>query len=68
MPIGGLDGVTAAALGALPGGLLAWSYPALVMSVPGILLILVIGAQTLGALAWLPLARRRLGSFGVRGR
>jgi hypothetical protein len=65
MPIGGLDGVTGGALGALPGGLLAWSYPALAMTVPGILLLIVIGAQALGALAWLPVVRRRLGGFGA---
>ncbi|MEZ0240094.1 MAG: hypothetical protein ACAH65_04790 [Chloroflexota bacterium] len=64
-PVGGIGGLVAGALGALPGGLLAWSYPALVMTVPGILLLLVIGAQALGAFAWLPVVRRRLGGFGA---
>jgi hypothetical protein len=66
--IGGLDAVTGAALGSLPGGLLAWSYPAIVMTLPGILLLIAIGAQALGALAWLPIVRRRLGGFGVQGK
>jgi hypothetical protein len=57
-----------ATLAALRGGFLAWSYPALVLSVPGALLLLAIGAQAIGALAWLPLVRRRLGGFGFRGR
>jgi len=35
------------------------------MSVPGLLILLVIGAQVLGGLAWLPIARRRIGAFGV---
>ncbi len=65
MPVGGMDGVTGAALGSLPGGLLAWSYPAIVMTLPGILLLIAIGAQAVGALAWLPVIRRRLGGLGV---
>ena len=66
--IGGMGGVVGAALGSLPGGLLAWSYPAIVMTLPGILLLIAIGAQALGALAWLPIVRRRLGGFGAQGR
>jgi hypothetical protein len=43
--------------------------PGLVLSVPGILLVLaVIAVQALGAAAWLPVVRRRIGSFEVRGR
>ena len=42
--------------------------PAVVLTVPGLLLLLAIGAQALGALAWLPLVRRRVGSFGLGGR
>jgi hypothetical protein len=64
-PVGGIGGVVAGALGALPGGLLAWSYPALVMTVPGILLLIIIAAQALGALAWLPIVRRRLAGLGT---
>ena len=45
-----------------------WGVPAFVMGVPGLLLILVVLAQTLGGSAWLPLVRRRIGAFGVRDR
>ena len=57
-----------AALDGLPGGMLAWGYPAFALTVPGLLLLLAVGAQAIGALAWLPLVRRRLGGFGFRGR
>jgi hypothetical protein len=47
----------------------AWAVPGLVLSVPGLLLVLVvIGAQALGAFAWLPVVRRRIGVFGIRRR
>jgi hypothetical protein len=47
----------------------AWAVPGLVLSVPGLLLVLVvIGAQAVGAFAWLPVVRRRIGAFGIRGR
>ena len=47
----------------------AWAVPGLVLSVPGLLIVLVvIGVQALGAGAWLPVVRRRVGSFEVRGR
>ena len=43
--------------------------PGLVLSVPGLLLVLVvILAQAVGAVAWLPVVRRRIGAFGLRGR
>ena len=67
-PVGGLGGAVSAALDSLPGGLAVWAFPAFVMSVPGLLLILAIGAQALGALAWLPLVRRRLGGFELSRR
>jgi hypothetical protein len=54
------------ALDSLPGGLAVWAYPALALSVPGLLLLVAIAAQAFGALSWLPLARRRLGNFGLR--
>jgi hypothetical protein len=68
LPVNGLDGAVITALDGLPGGLLAWGYPAFVMTVPGLLLLLAVGAQAIGALAWLPLVRRRLGGFGFRRR
>jgi hypothetical protein len=58
-------------LNGLPGGLIPWAYPAFVIGVPGLLLLLAVAAQALGAFAWLPLIRRRLGEFGlgrVRGK
>jgi hypothetical protein len=42
--------------------MLAWSYPAAVLVVPGLLLIVAIAAQALGALAWIPIVRRKLGA------
>jgi hypothetical protein len=44
-----------------------WQVPGLLLTVPGLLLIVVVVAQVLGGLAWLPLIRRRLGSFDVPG-
>jgi hypothetical protein len=42
-----------------------WLIPGLVVSVPGLLVLLVIAAQMLTAGAWLPLVRRDLGDFGL---
>lgn len=39
----------------------AWAVPALVLTVPG-LLLMIIAAQAMIGLAWLPVARRWLGS------
>ena len=45
----------------------AWAVPGLVLSVPGLLIVLIaIAAQAFGAFAWLPVVRRRIGGFGVR--
>jgi hypothetical protein len=47
----------------------AWAVPGLVLSVPGLLIVLaVIAVQAIGAGAWLPIVRRRIGSFEVRTR
>jgi hypothetical protein len=51
---------------ALFGRAFDWAIPGLVLSIPGMLLVLAIGAQAIGALAWLPLVRRRIGGFGLR--
>ena len=40
--------------------------PGFIAAVSGFLLILLLLAQALGALAWLPLVRRRIGAFGIR--
>jgi VCBS repeat-containing protein len=42
--------------------------PTLVLVVPGLLVMLAVLAQWLGALAWLPFVRRDLGDFGLVGR
>jgi len=49
-------------------GLVVWAVPALVLTVPGLLLLLAVIAQAAGALLWLPVARRWLGGFGIRRR
>ncbi len=51
---------------ALFGNTFEWAVPGLILSVPGLLLLLAIAAQAFGALVWLPLVRRRIGSFGLR--
>ncbi len=43
----------------------SWQVPALALSVPGLLVVLVVGLQVLGGLAWLPVVRRRVGDFDV---
>jgi hypothetical protein len=50
------------------GSLVEWAVPALVLSVPGLLLVLAVLAQTVGGVLWLPVARRWLGGFGIRRR
>ena len=45
-----------------------WVIPALVLTVPGILLLLAILAQALMGILWLPVTRRWLGGDRRRGR
>jgi hypothetical protein len=45
-----------------------WAVPSLVLGVPGILLIVAVGAQVLGGAVWIPVVRRWLGGLGVRRR
>ena len=47
-------------------GALVWAVPSLVLTVPGLLLLVAICAQLAGAAAWLPVVRRKLGAFGIR--
>lgn len=47
---------------------LDWAVPTALVTMPGLLLLLVIGMQLGGGLAWLPVARRTLGGFGLRRR
>jgi hypothetical protein len=42
--------------------------PTLVLTVPGLLLVLAVLAQMFGATIWLPVTRRWLGGFGFRRR
>jgi hypothetical protein len=39
--------------------------PGFLAAASGFLIILLMLAQALGALAWLPVVRRRVGSFGI---
>ena len=45
-----------------------WAVPALVLTVPGLLLVIAVLAQAAGGLLWLPVVRRWLGGFGLRKR
>jgi hypothetical protein len=49
-------------------GVFAWAVPGALLGAPGLLLILVILAQSMGALSWLPLVRRKIGGFGLAQR
>ncbi len=42
-----------------------WLIPSFAVSVPGLLVLIVIGGQFLAGAAWLPLVRRELGEFGL---
>lgn len=41
-----------------------WQIPGLLISVPGLLVVVAIVLQIGGGLAWLPAVRRKLGTFG----
>jgi hypothetical protein len=56
--IAGLDATVRSAL--LDIGLVGWTVPALALSVPGILVVIVVALQLIGGVAWLPVARRTL--------
>lgn len=45
-----------------------WLVPGAMVMVPGLLLVVVVLAQMFGALAWLPLVRRKIGGFGFGAR
>ena len=65
MPVGPADvgdlTLTAAALANLDG--IVWAVPSLALTVPGILLVLAVLAQIAAGTAWLPIVRRKDGSF-----
>ena len=56
--IAGLDATVQSAF--LDIGLVGWTVPALALSVPGILVLIVVALQLIGGAAWLPVARRLL--------
>jgi hypothetical protein len=56
-------GLAAASLGGF--GMFLWAVPSLVLSVPGVLVVVVILAQAVGGFAWLPHVRRKIGGFGL---
>jgi hypothetical protein len=64
--ITGLDDAVVGVLIGSPGDLPEWAYPAVALTIPGLLLLLAVAAQALGALAWLPVIRRRIGGFSLR--
>ena len=45
-----------------------WAVPGLLLTGPGLLLLVLVAAQAMGALAWLPVVRRRMGAFGLMSR
>jgi hypothetical protein len=49
-------------------GLIEFAIPGLVLTVPGLLLVIAVLAQGFVGAAWLPIARRWLGGFGFRRR
>lgn len=51
-----------AAIGSL--GLFVWAVPAVAFSVPGLVVILAVLAQLGTGVAWVPVVRRKIGSFG----
>jgi hypothetical protein len=46
------------------GDLSEWAVPGAILTGPGLLLLILIAAQATGALAWLPVVRRKIGAFG----
>jgi hypothetical protein len=45
-----------------------WTVPAVTLSVPGLLLLLVVALQLAGGAAWLPIARRWLAKVAPKRR
>ena len=46
-------------------GAFEWAVAGAILTVPGLLLLVIIGAQMFGAFAWLPIVRRKLRGTGV---
>jgi hypothetical protein len=47
-----------------PTAAVEWAVPAMALTVPGILVIFAVGAQSAAGMVWVPIVRRRLGGFG----
>ena len=62
-PVGSFDGFGFVGFSAFD-----WAVPVLVLSVPGLLLILALAAQGGAAVGSIPFVRRSLGTFGLRRR
>lgn len=65
----GIDVIIDASFAGFSG--IEWAVPAFVLGVPGLLLMIAVGAQAIVGIAWLPFVRRWLGgagALGVRGR
>jgi len=45
-----------------------WLIPGIVVTLPGLLVVLAILAQAIAGTVWLPLVRREIGDFGLRRR
>lgn len=58
------DGLATIDLGGFR-GLVDWSIPSVVLGVPGLLVVLAVLAQASSGVLWLPIVRRRLGTFGL---
>ncbi len=73
IPTAGVGGsVSPAAIASLLSslGTFEWLVPSALLAAPGLLLILAVAAQMGGAMAWLPVVRRKLGGLGhstIRG-
>ena len=62
----GIDAIIDASFTGFDG--IEWAVPAFALGVPGLLLMIAVGAQTIVGVAWLPFVRRWLGGVGVRRR
>jgi hypothetical protein len=61
LPAAERDGAIELDPGMVAFGGFEWAVPALVLSVPGLLLLILVGIQAMIGLAWLPIARRWVG-------
>jgi hypothetical protein len=43
-----------------------WLIPGVVVTLPGVLILVVFAIQVLAGTAWLPVVRREIGDFGLR--